>query len=685
MEKLKIYLGDLTYDTIVISTEAFPLNIGFITSYCKEIFGDKVDITLFKYIDHLEKALRESPPDILGLSNYCWNQRIGVEMFNIVTELNPNTIKVWGGPNFPIDLESQKVFFNEFPQIDVYVPVEGEIGFSNVVRKCLDAKSPELMRYEVKKIPFDGCITKNSEGNLQYSEYIQRTNSLDGIPSPYTTGILDPFFDGKLTPMLQTNRGCPFSCSFCVDGSDTVRKVNQFSMERVISDIDYIAKHVPKNVHTLHITDLNFGMMPRDLEVCDHISNAQKQYNYPQNIIATTGKNSKERIIKAIKKLDGALGFSMSVQSMDQDVLKNVKRDNISVEHMLALEPAIKEANLETVTEVILGLPGDSYQSHIQTLRDLVRAKIQNIQVYTCMILQGSELGTPTEKKKWGLQTKFRLLPRDFVQLSNGKKVIEIEEVVIASNSMTFEEYVELRLLAFSMGVTTFGDVYYPIIKLLREYDCDIFELIHRIVTTLDNAPSGVQEAFQRFKDATLGELWSSPQAIIEHYQDDKEYEKLLNAEAGMNVMQFHNALVISEYMEDWKENLLSISRQLLSKKNIAHFEDQFNSVANYCRGISFNVLKRDRNNTNPKYSLYYDVESWISNDTKKLIDFKFYSSKEFIFSLSDEQFHIVEDELDVHGDNSTGYGQLLKRVPHKMLWRKPIDISLESKLVNAT
>ena len=54
---LKIYLGDLTYTTVTLATEAFPLNVGFIASYCKKLFGDDVEITLFKYIDDIDKAV----------------------------------------------------------------------------------------------------------------------------------------------------------------------------------------------------------------------------------------------------------------------------------------------------------------------------------------------------------------------------------------------------------------------------------------------------------------------------------------------------------------------------------------------------------------------------------------------------------------------------------------------------
>ena len=80
---LKIYLGDLTYTTVTLATEAFPLNVGFIASYCKKLFGDDIEITLFKYIDDIDKAVNENPPDILGLSNYCWSHNVSYEIFKM--------------------------------------------------------------------------------------------------------------------------------------------------------------------------------------------------------------------------------------------------------------------------------------------------------------------------------------------------------------------------------------------------------------------------------------------------------------------------------------------------------------------------------------------------------------------------------------------------------------------------
>ena len=72
---LKIYLGDLTYDTVTISAEAIPLNIGFVAAYCKKQFGPNVEISLFKYIHELEKAIKESPPGYTWTKQLCLEQK----------------------------------------------------------------------------------------------------------------------------------------------------------------------------------------------------------------------------------------------------------------------------------------------------------------------------------------------------------------------------------------------------------------------------------------------------------------------------------------------------------------------------------------------------------------------------------------------------------------------------------
>jgi radical SAM superfamily enzyme YgiQ (UPF0313 family) len=669
--KLRIYLGDLTYDTVGLSTEVFPLNIGYIASYCKQNFGDKVEISLFKYIEKLETAIENNPPDILGLSNYAWCHRIGLEMFRIAKEKNPRIITVWGGPNFPRDIVSQEKFMQKHTNVNFYVPIDGETGFSNIVERCLESK--ELILDNILSSPVDGCLSRDKNNKLQYSNPVIRIKDLDEIQSPYTSGILDEFFDGKLSPMIQTNRGCPFSCTFCTDGSDLVKQVNKFSIKRVENELEYISKKVPKNIRSMTISDLNFGMYARDLEICDVISKVQTKYDYPKIIQTTTGKNQKDKIIKSVKQLNGALRLMMSVQSMDEQVLENIRRENISVDHMLDLAPEIEKQGLSTTAEVILGLPGETYESHIKTLKDLVRANINYVRAYTLMLIDGSEMNTPEQRKKWGFQTKFRILPKDFVKLKNKKTIIETEEVVIATNTLSFEEYVELRLLAFIMFITNIGLVFDPLFNFLKEKNIDVFDLFYECLKQKDSAPNEIIEIFEKFKKSTTEELWDSSEDIQNNFQSEENYQKLLNGEEGINVLQHYQAMVIFDNMNKWTEFTLKISKSVLIKNNkfSLDIQNQFKDVANYCRGLSFDPVNRNRKNKIPEFTFDYNITKWLKSK-ENLEKFKEYTFK-IKFSFSEKQFKLVEDALNLCGDTMVGKSRIFRWIQPDNIWRIPM------------
>ena len=684
---LKIYLADLTYDTVDLQTAVFPLNIGYIASYCKKRFASKVDITLFKYIDELDRAINESPPDILGMSNYVWNHRVSLEMFRMLSKKNPYALKIWGGPNFPMDLPSQKKFLNEFSEIDVYVPLEGEIGFSNVIEKVLHSDSKEEFREKVLSSPIDNCLFLGLDGKLQYHFTENRITNLDEIPSPYTSGVMDKFFDDRLSPMLQTNRGCPFACTFCVDGGDGVNKINSFSLERVYSDIDYIMAHVSKKMHDLEISDLNFGMYPRDLQISQYLAKRKKTYDFPHNIHVTTGKNKKERIIKAIECLAGSIRLCMSVQSMDDDVLKNIRRSNISVEEMMGLAPAIKNSGLDTTSEVILGLPGETFETHLQSLRALLNANMDHILVYSCMVLIGSQMDTPEERKKWGLKTKFRILVKDFAKLSNGRKAIEIEEVVIGSNTMTFEDYLNLRSIDFAIYASNTIPIFKPLLKFLREHKIDLTELFHRSIKQAINNTS-IDKTFKKFRQLTIDELWDTPEELEAHYQSENEYQKLLSGKSAFNILYYCTGQLIAECMDDWLDHIIKIAKELFIEENKFDImlEEQFLAITNYCRGLSYNILAKDRMDTNPEFVFNYDIGKWLNNTTNlSLSDFKSTSSK-IMFCLTDEQYHLVQENISTYGNTilswikprkGGGFAELLQE-----FWRHPILITHRKKII---
>jgi len=316
-------------------------------------------------------------------------------------------------------------------------------------------------------------------------------------------------------------------------------------------------------------------------------------------------------------------------------------------------------------------------------LRELIRTGMDEIQVHTCMMLDGSEMGTPNERKKWKLNTKFRLLQRDFVELSSGKKVMEMEEVVVSSEHMTFDEYVDLRVLAFVIYVTNRGIVYDPITTFLKQQNLDVFDYFCKIKDEIYSAPKSIQNVFKRFKDTTIGELWDSPEEIVANYQKDSEYQKLLNGEAGINVMYHFLSEVISQYMDEWAGYILNVAYDFLKNSNPSNqdWEKQFHDISNFCKGTAHNTLGKDRMVTNPEFEFNYNIIVWLKSvDGSSLDHFLLPKPTKISFQLSDKQFKSVQKTLEMYGETIVGKSKALRMISSTNLWRHPvIEKSMES------
>jgi radical SAM superfamily enzyme YgiQ (UPF0313 family) len=679
MEPIRIYLGDLTYNTVSLSTDANPLNIGYIAAYCINKFGTDVDITLFKYIEDIEEALYLSPPDILGLSNYCWCERIGLEIFRLGKRLNPEIVTVWGGPNFPIDKLSQRQYLLNKPEANIYIPLEGEVPFVNVVERLLNGRDSTRGIPAVFEEPLNGCIINSQSEGLIYGAEAKRITNLDEIPSPYLNGLLDKFFDNLLKPRIQASRGCPFTCTFCVDGSAAVNKVNRFSLERIKAELQYIAEHVPPGVESLGISDLNFGMFSRDLEISDAIVELQNRYGYPRNVMTTTGKNAKEKIIGTIQKLGGSMQLSMSVQSLDSAVLENVRRKNISADKMLALAPAIREANLRTTAEVILGLPGDSYDSHVSTLKTLVNSGMDFVQPYTLMLLNGSELNRPEERQKWEFLSKFRILPRDFIEMKSGKKIVEIEEVVVGSNTLSFKQYQDLRKLGLLVLTVTHGVAFDPFLKYLRQQELEIFELPYRMYLHLRTITGEMSEIFKNFETDTREELWDSAEELEAHYQSDESYNELLEGEKGFNIYQVHHANIVANHMSEFIELSGTVVRELMRESGRLgqQTEREISEIEDYCEGITRKIFNECRTNESPRMLFRHNIPDWLDDHADApLSTFRRDNPMTIDFIMSDRNTQTIENELRVYNDTKIGRAQAIKRIQVTNFWRDPVVLA---------
>ena len=331
MSKLKIFLADLTHSYKAISNPFMPYGVGLVASYAKKIFAENIEVKIFKYPQKLYEALNKEHCDILGCSTYVWNSNISHWACRVARTKNPNVITILGGPDFPKDYGQKLEYFKKNEYVDIRVLLEGEVAFSNIIKLILNYGINAKDKILNEKI--NGCVFLNKNKTSLVESYAQRIQLLDTIPSPYTTGILDEFFNGKLIPVIQTTRGCPFSCNFCVESDDYYSKIKNFQTEYAVNELDYIGQKISKtpSVTTLQIADSNYGMYKRDKFISEKILELQKKYNWPQGIYVSTGKHF-GNVIDTTEMLMDSFDFSMSVQSMDHDVLDTIGRKNISPE-----------------------------------------------------------------------------------------------------------------------------------------------------------------------------------------------------------------------------------------------------------------------------------------------------------------------------------------------------------------
>jgi radical SAM superfamily enzyme YgiQ (UPF0313 family) len=388
------------------------------------------------------KILADS--DIVGLSTYIWNRSYNHVLGRELRKANPNIFIFTGGPEPPI---TDPKFFERFPYIDVAVKQEGEISVKNIL-ECLLGN-----RDNMKSIP--GLLI-NDNGKIIDTGPGIRIEKLDEIPSPYLTDVFKPLMDKhpeiRWNATLETNRGCPYACTFCDWGSLTYNKVKKFGLERVYDELEWIGKN---NCDFVSLTDANFGIFPeRDSLIADKLIEVQKRYDNPKAYTIAWAKNQKQEVVDIVRKLiyegGSKMGLNLSVQSMDDNVLDIIKRKNLEMNKIEEVFELCEQYSIPLYTELILGLPGETLDTWKDNFYKLFKAgNHTGITVYQAQLLENAEMNL---LQKHDFKLEGKVVYDYLVGTYNEHELKEGIEVVVSTKDMPRDKMIEAQVWSWFMN-----------------------------------------------------------------------------------------------------------------------------------------------------------------------------------------------------------------------------------------
>lgn len=668
-KKTLIYLADLTHRGLVLSSNVFPLSIGLIAAYLIKQRPEDFEVELFKYPEDFSAAFDNRKPDIVAFANYSWNFHISYEYARVIKRLWPDMPVVFGGPNYGLENDEISEFWEKYGLIDFYVVREGEEAFVHLVDSLLAHEmSPQAIKSGEVKLP--NCHYAVGSKIIMGPDLPRLT--LEDIPSPYLMGLMDKFFDESLGPMIHTTRGCPFSCAFCTEGSPYYNIVEQ-RMETLSEELHYIAQRV-RGPLDLYISDANFGMFKQDTEKAELLAEMQKKYGYPRYIHVSTGKNQKERVIEIAKMLDGAVSMAASLQSTDPVVLKNVARSNISIVKLTAVGKLANKVDAGTYSEIILGLPGDSFEAHRQSLRDCVNANFDNIRMYQLIMLPQTELNTPASRRKFGMKSKHRVMPRSFGRYSlagHDFVAVESEEILIENLTLPFDDYIRCRELDLTVELIHNGKIYEELQSYCETLGLSWFDFILRFYENRRNYGPDISQMYDDFRKGLTDRLWQTREELAS--ATTSNIDEMLKDERGTNEMSMGKATGFFILFDQINNVLFDEMKSWLAELHLMN--DEMEAYLEEVRRFS-RLRKMDLMNCDTEYveSFTFDVQALAaSHFTLTPTQVKLPQPKHFRITHLPEQNKQITAYVKEFGRLHDGMGKMLMRYPHiHRIFRRP-------------
>jgi radical SAM superfamily enzyme YgiQ (UPF0313 family) len=621
---LRIFLADTVHRSAQLMPNTVPYNVARIAAYCQAKHPEH-SYHLFKDPHELLAQLRSDPPDVLAVSNYFWNTRLNHRILKFAKGLRPGMVTVVGGPNLDRDPQAYQAYAAEHhAYVDFVVVDEGETCFEAIVAAVAPIDHADLEDLKQADIAGTFAITRRqglqlsatasgdaftvSRGSaIHVSPSRPRVTSLDELPSPYLNGMLDRFLAAGMSPIVESVRGCPYQCAFCEQGSAFFKKLAKLSESRVQQEIEYIRGKTA--TPQLIFADVNFGILKRDLDVAKFLKASFAEHGWPGDLYLYNAKVPTPAMLECMETLHPMAALCMAFQSTDMEVLRNIHRENIGYDKYSFVTKWAKKKQIPVGTELIYGLPGETRKTFIDGYETLLGFRADYMMSYNLRLFGGTELNSPAARSKYAMTTRFRPMDANLGEYAfeNRERILEVEEVVLANNTLSADDFFHVRKMAFLVESLWNTGYLRPALAFLANHGLRVMDIFDQMLAAAGTDPDA-EAFFGEYESLAREELTEDASVFADRCKDDAYWEQLthgrgvnmkLNLAFAGRLMFFQNN--VERYLH---RTLAEIGTKTLSGGDAEMFAD----VLEHCRAAKF-----DLDHPEPRDCLLrYDVPAWI-------------------------------------------------------------------------
>lgn len=572
----------------------YPYATGCLAAYAWQFETIKNEYEIAEFIFKREPIdvvmKRISDPSVIAFSCYTWTFEYNKILAKKIKEKYPECLIIFGGHQISENVD----VFPELPFVDILIYGEGERPFKQILETyALGGSFGEIPNIAYK----------------EKQEYIhtfkENYKNLDKYLSPYLEGYFEKIYknnnETEFCAVIETNRGCPYNCAYCDWCYST--DIRKFPVEKIKQEILWCSEH---KVEYIFCADSNFGIFERDLEIAKFVVDVKGKNGYPHIFNTCFAKNSNDTVFEISKlfydnKLNKAA--TLAYQTVCEEALKNVNRKNFTMEAFAELVKKYNANNMPTYTEMILGLPGETYESFCQGLCKLIEAGQQTaLTVYYCQVYPNSLMGKKEYRNVFGIETAKVPLNYLHSTIPDHEDITEYTDLVVGTKDLPFEDMIKSIMFCTCLqcfhhiGLLKFFALYINAeknIKYIDFYNSLLDYIFDNKGTFLNNLFESLREQCSDFSN---GE-WS--------YYNEKFGNIGWFLEEGMFME------IVSEFETFWEEIIPFLKRYDIEK-------EVFEELVKYQKKV-IRLPFQEKVNIELKYDFYNYFNSLISSKYNSL------------------------------------------------------------------